>query len=164
MTAVGAGPRHIAFHPSAPFAYRIAETASTMTSYAFDTSKGTLSALATLSTLPAGFTGTNTGAEVEVAPSGRFVYGSNRGSDTIAVFAVDATTGQLTAVDHTPTGGQTPRHFSIDPTGQILLVANQGTGNVVTFRMDAATGKLTQLGTTPVGASPFYVQAVAPTP
>ena len=99
-----------------------------------------------ISTLPQGWTGTNYPAEVAVSPSGRFVYMSNRGHDSIAIFAVDEATGKLTPVGHEPTQGSFPRHFALDPSGAFMLVANQDSDNVVVFRVDQATGKLTPTG------------------
>jgi 6-phosphogluconolactonase len=148
-TATGAGPRHLAFHPSLAVAYVIAETASTVTSYAFDRTAGTLSPQQTISTLPAGFTGTSTGAEVHVHPSGKWLFASNRGDDSIAVFALDAA-GTMTAHGFTKSGGTTPRDFSLDGSGSLLYAANQGTGNVVPFRFDASSGSLTPAGGSPV--------------
>lgn len=144
-TASGAGPRHIAFHPTLNVAYVIAENASTVTSYAFDTTAGTLSPTQTISTLPGGFTGTNTGAEVHVHPSGKWLFASNRGDDSIAVFALDAA-GAMTVQGFTKSGGTTPRDFSLDPSGSLLYAANQGSGNVVPFRFDASSGTLASAG------------------
>jgi 6-phosphogluconolactonase len=149
-TASGAGPRHIAFHPTLNVAYVIAENASTITSYAFDTSAGTLSPTQTISTLPSGFSGANTGAEIHVHPSGKWLFASNRGDDSIAVFALD-TAGSMTAHGQTKSGGTTPRDFSLDPSGALLYAANQGSGNVVPFRFDAASGSLTAAPGSPVG-------------
>jgi len=157
-TAKGAGPRHLAFHPSGKLAYLMNELDSTMQALAFDATTGTLSSLQTISTLPTGFDPTkNTGAEVAVAPSGKFAYGSNRGHDSIVIFAIDVTNGKLTLVGHEPTGGKTPRHFSIDASGETLLVGNQGSGTVSAFRIDATSGKLMKLATTGIGASPYFV-------
>lgn len=143
--AAGAGPRHIAFHPTLNVAYVVAETASTVTAYAFDPTAGTLSPTQTVSTLPSGFSGTNTAAEIHVHPSGKWLFASNRGADDIAVFALDAS-GAMTPHGFTASGGTTPRDFSLDPTGALLYVANQGTGNVVPFRFDATSGTLTSAG------------------
>ncbi|HEX5502312.1 MAG TPA: lactonase family protein [Thermomicrobiales bacterium] len=137
----GSGPRHLAFHPAGRHVYVIGELGSTLTACTWDGARGTLEPFQTVSTLPAGFAGVNSCADVHVAPSGRFVYGSNRGHDSIAVFAVDPATGALTPAGHTPTGGRTPRNFAIDPTGAFLLAANQDTDTVVTFRLDGATGQ-----------------------
>lgn len=144
-TTSGAGPRHIAFHPTLDVAYVIAEKASTITAYALDPSAGTLSPTQTISTIPSGFTGANTGAEIHVHPSGKWLFASNRGADDIAVFALDAA-GAMTVHGFTPSGGTTPRDFSLDPSGALLYAANQGTGNVVPFRFDAASGSLASAG------------------
>jgi 6-phosphogluconolactonase len=141
-TAPGAGPRHLAFHPNGRFAYLINELNSTMTAYAFDTAAGGLTEIETKSTLPAGFTGTNTAAEVWVHPSGQWVFGSNRGDDSIATFALDASTGKMTLKGFTKAGGATPRDFVLDPSGTYLYVANQGSSTVVPFRFDGAQGSL----------------------
>ena len=144
--APGAGPRHFAFHPSGKFAYVINEMHSTVTAFAYDRDAGKLQSLQTITTLPADFRGNSTTAEVQVHPSGRFLYGSNRGHDSIAVFAIDQATGQLTAIQHQSTQGKTPRNFGIDPTGRFLLAANMDSNAIVVFRIDSATGVLTAAG------------------
>ena len=138
----GAGPRHVAFTPDHKFAYAINELQSSVTAFSYDTRRGVLKPLQTISTLPEGFTGTNTAAEIRVDPEGRFLYASNRGHDSIALFAIDSSTGRLTARGHFPSGGKTPRNFALDPTGSRLLVANQDSGNIVVFRIDPASGRL----------------------
>jgi 6-phosphogluconolactonase len=145
-TAAGAGPRHIAFHPGGKLAYLINENDSTMTALSLDPVTGRLAAIETTSTLPPGFTGTNTGAEVWVHPSGNFVIGSNRGDDSLVVFAIDAATGKMTLKGHTKTGGKTPRSFGLDPAGGFLYAANQGSDSVVPFRVDVAQRTLAPLG------------------
>jgi len=142
----GAGPRHFAFHPNGRWAYVINELDSTFTAFDYDRQAGKLSATQTVSTLPAGFAEPNTCAELVVSQSGRFLYGSNRGHDSIAVFAIDQRSGQLALVEHVATGGKTPRNFAIDPTGTFLLAANQNSNNIVTFRVEKDTGKLTATG------------------
>ena len=142
----GAGPRHFAFHPQGKFGYLINELNSTITAFAYDNQHGELSALQDISTLPADFHGENTTAEIVLSPDGKFVYGSNRGHHSIAVFSIDQQSGKLTAVSHHPTLGEQPRNFAIDPTGTYLLAANQRTGNVVVFRIDRATGQLEPTG------------------
>ncbi|MBN2030987.1 lactonase family protein [bacterium] len=142
----GAGPRHFAFHPDGETAYVINELDSTLTVFAYDATNGMLKEMQTLSTLPEGFTGENSCAEVQVAPSGRFVYGSNRGHDSIVVFAVDPNTGYLSFVQHQSTLGRTPRHFTIDPTGRFLLAANQDSDTIVVFGVDSESGILTPTG------------------
>jgi len=159
-TAGGAGPRHLAFHPTLPVAYLIDESASTMMALAFDANAGTLSALQTISTLPPGFTGTNTGAEVHVHPGGKWLFGSNRGDDSIVVFALDAA-GKMTVHGFTKSGGATPRDFSLDPTGTFLYAANQGSGNVAAFRFDATAGTLTPVGTPVAVAQASFVGVAA---
>ncbi len=138
----GAGPRHLAFHPSGRYAYLINELDSTLTAFAYDAEQGALSSLQTVPTLPAGYPGASTCADVHVTPSGRFVYGSNRGHDSLVIHAIDPATGRLTYVGHEPTRGRNPRNFALDPTGTFLLAANQDTDTVVTFRLDAETGRL----------------------
>jgi 6-phosphogluconolactonase len=156
-TAAGAGPRHLTFHPGGQFAYLINELDSTMTAFRYDAQRGELAPLQTVSTLPEGFHGANTTAEVQVHPSGRFVYGSNRGHDSIVVFTIDTASGKLRYVAHESTQGKTPRHFAIDATGQYLLAANQDSGNIVVFRIDKATGKLRPSGSSVSVPSPVCV-------
>lgn len=144
--APGAGPRHFAFHPSGRFGYVINEMGSSVTALAYDAERGVLRELQTIGTLPAGFTGANTTAEVQVHPSGKFLYGSNRGHDSIAIFTIDPTTGRLKAAGHQPTQGKMPRNFGIDPAGHYLLAANQDSGSIVVFRIDAETGRLDPTG------------------
>ena len=157
----GAGPRHLAFHPNGKFAYVINEMHSTVTAFAYDSAGGALGSLKTISTLPPGFTGQNDDAEVQVHPSGKFLYASNRGHDSIAVFAIDPTKGTLTPVEDIPTRGQTPRSFEIDPTGSLLFAANQKSNNIVVFRIDAGTGRLTATGQVLEVAAPVCVKFVA---
>jgi 6-phosphogluconolactonase len=145
-TAAGAGPRHIAFAPNAPYAYVINELDSTVTAYAYDANAGTLAPLQTISSLPGDFTGKNSGAEIEVDRAGRFVYLSNRGHDSIGTFTISATDGTLAPSGWTPTGGATPRFFALDPAGRYLAAANQDSDTIVTFRVDSATGALTPTG------------------
>ena len=144
----GSGPRHFAIHPKGRYAYVINELPCTITVFERNASSGALKAVQTISTLPAGqevAQGFST-AEVQVHPSGRFLYGSNRGHDTIAVFAIDEKTGRLTLVQHEPTQGSTPRNFGIDPSGRFLLAANQRSDSVVIFAIDGRTGRLTATG------------------
>ena len=144
----GAGPRHFAFHPKGRYAYVINELDSTLTTFEYDPDRGSFKELATLSTLPSDFDGTNFPAEVAVHPSGKFVYGSNRGADNIVIFAVDEHSGALKTVGWQATEGSNPRNFAIDPSGQYLLVANQDSHNIVVFRIDQETGKLSPAGHT----------------
>ena len=157
----GAGPRHLAFHPNGKLAYVVNELQSTITAFTYDPSRGTLQKLNTVSTLPKNFTGVNDTAEIHVHPSGKFLYASNRGHDSIALFSIDGRTGALTLVDHFPTQGKTPRDFDIDPTGKFLFVANQGTNNIVVFRIDLNNGKLTPTGQILQVPSPVCLKFVA---
>ena len=153
----GAAPRHADFHPTRPYVYVINELDSTITAYRFDAEKGALQPLQVHTTLPSLYTGQNTGAEIAVAPSGRFVYGSNRGHDSIAIFAIDQSTGLLTSVGWEPTQGRTPRFFGLDPTGTHLYAANQTSDTVVIFRVDQTRGTLTPTGETIEVASPTTI-------
>jgi len=144
----GAGPRHLAFHPSGRFVFLVNEMGSTLTTFAYDAKRGALKDLHTVSTLPENFAGKNTCAGILVHPSGRFVYGSNRGDDSIAVFGFDPKSGRLTFVERQATQGRMPRHIAFDPTGQWLLAENQGSDNVVVFRADEQTGRLSATGQT----------------
>lgn len=157
----GAGPRHLAFHPNGKFAYVVNELQSSITTFTYDGSRGTLQKLNTITTLPKGFTGSNDTAELKVHPSGKFLFASNRGHDSIAVFSIDSRTGALTLVDHFSTQGKTPRNFEIDPSGRFLLVANQDTNNIVVFRIDLDTGKLTPTGRTLSVPSPVCLKFMA---
>lgn len=138
--APGAGPRHLAFHPNGRFLYVINELDNTITAFAFDAATGGFETLHSVGTLPEGFEDSNTTAEIRVHPGGRFLYGSNRGHDSIATFAVDPETGRLSPVGHTPTGGKTPRNFNVDPTGRHLLAANQNSDTLIHFNIDPDTG------------------------
>lgn len=142
----GAGPRHFAFHPRAPFAYVINELNSTVTALGYDSAKGMLSPLQTARTVPDDFQGQNYPADVQVHPSGRFLYGSNRGHNSIAMFMIDTATGRLTSQGQQGEGIKVPRGFGIDPTGTFLLVGNQDADSVVTFRIDPETGVLKSTG------------------
>jgi 6-phosphogluconolactonase len=139
----GAGPRHLALHPSLPLVFVANELDSTVTTLRFDDERGTLSPLQTLSTLPAGWTGTSYVADVHVAPSGRTLYVSNRGHNSIAVFSVEPSSGALALEQVVSTDGDWPRNFSLDPTGRWLLVANQRSASVVVFARDRESGRLT---------------------
>ena len=157
----GSGPRHFAFHPNGKFAYVTNEMASTVVAFAWNAPAGQLRELQTISTLPADFKGESTTAEVQVHPSGKFLYDSNRGADSIAVFRVDARKGTLTLVDHTSTQGKVPRGFGIDPTGSFLIAGNQNSDNIVVFRIDKKTGKLSPTGQTLEVGAPVCVKFVA---
>jgi 6-phosphogluconolactonase len=142
----GAGPRHIVFHPNGRFAYLINELDSTIDAYQYDSSNGNLLGFQTISTLPEGFTGFSTCADIQVSPSGEFLYGSNRGHDSIAIFKINQETGKLSCIGHGPTGGKTPRNFAIDPSGKLLLAANQDSDTIVAFRINQQSGELHPTG------------------
>ncbi len=144
--APGAGPRHLAWHPSGRFAYVINEMGNTVTAFAYDAEAGRLDTIQTISTLPEGFQGKSWTSEIVVHPNGDFVYGSNRGDDSIAIFEIHPTTGKLTAAGRQPTGGKTPRNFVIDRSGRWLLAANQDSDNILVFSVDRDSGALTQVG------------------
>ena len=158
--APGSGPRHFAFHPNGEFAYVINEMACTVTAFRYDAEHGALRELQTITTLPEGESvkPEYSTAEVSVHPSGKFLYGSNRGHNTIAVFAIDGETGKLTTVQHEPTQGKTPRNFNLDPSGRWLLAAHQNSDSVVVFRVDIETGKLTPTGQSIEIGSPVCVK------
>ena len=156
-TAAGAGPRHLAF--SGAFAYAIDENLSTLMVFAYDAASGHLTALQTVSSRAPGATGSNTGAEIVVHPGGKFVYASNRGDNTVAVFAIGGD-GKVALVGHVATG-KTPRSFTLDPTGAWMLVANQDGGTVMTYAIDQTTGMPTPSGTPLTFTSPTFVGFVA---
>lgn len=157
----GAGPRHLAFHPNGRFVYSINEVDSTMTAFRYDGEAGSLQPIGTVSTLPESFQGENTTAEVAVSEDGRFLYGSNRGHDSIVVYSINPETGELTLVEHVSSGGGHPRHFSLTPGGGYLIAANRDDNNLVVFRV-GEDGRLQPTGSTaslskPVCVKPVYV-------
>lgn len=154
-TAPGAGPRHFAFHPSGRFAYVINELDSTVTAFAYEAAAGVLREIQTITTLPDGFTGENYPAEVLVHPNGQFLYGSNRGHDSLAIYAIDGQTGKLTPVGHQPSGGKGPRNFNTDLSGAWMIVGNQSTNNVLIMRVDTGRGTLTPTGQEIAAPSPI---------
>jgi 6-phosphogluconolactonase len=152
----GAGVRHFAFHPNGRAVFAINEIGNTVTAFHWDPAKGTLTSYQTVPTLPASFKGNNSTAEIVVDRSGAHVYGSNRGHDSIALFAVDKSKLTLTPVDHAPTLGKTPRNFTLDPSGKFLLAANQDSSDITVFKVHPNTGQLTPLGQ-PVKDAPMPV-------
>jgi 6-phosphogluconolactonase len=152
----GSGPRHFALRADGKFAYVLSEIKGTVTAFAND--NGKLRTLQTITTLPPGFSGHVEDAEIEILPSQKFLYASNRGHDSIAVFAIDHDKGTLTLVEIMPTQGKTPRHFQIDPTGNFLFAENEESNNVVVFRIDQTTGKLTATGKTIDVAAPVCLK------
>ena len=160
-TAPGAGPRHLAFGASGKFVYVVDELDSTVTTYSYAAATGALKALQTVSTLPAGYTGANTGAEIALHPNGKFLYTSNRGQNAIAVFAIDAASGLLTLRETVPTQGSNPRSFALDPTGAWLVAANQSSDSLVFFKVDGASGHLAATGKTLRVTAPVCVKFLA---
>ena len=156
----GAGPRHIAFHPSGKLAFVNNEIDSTVTSFTWDAERGALHVNDTRSTLPEDFTERNSTAQVAVHPNGKFLYVSNRGHDSIAIFGVDEDRGKLRPLGHQSTQGKTPRNFNLDPTGAFLYAANQNTGTITTFSVSGDTGELTPTGHTTEVPAPVCVLLV----
>jgi 6-phosphogluconolactonase len=142
----GSGPRHVRFHPNGKWVYLINEMGCTIIGFNWDSTRGSLDEFQMVPTLPEGFSGTSTCAEVDIHPNGKFLYGTNRGHDSVAVFSIDQASGKLSLIEHAPSGGKTPRNFSFDPSGQWMICTNHGSNNAAVFRIDQATGKLTQVG------------------
>lgn len=156
----GDGPRHFAFHPTGKLAFAIDELRSTVTPLKWDAKRGVLKPRAAVSTLPPDFKGDNSTAEIQVHPSGKWLYGSNRGHDSIAVFAVNQRTGALKRIENVPTRGSTPRNFRLDPSGQWLIAANQKGNSLTVFQVDPKTGRLTGKGEAVEISSPVCVKFV----
>jgi 6-phosphogluconolactonase len=152
----GAGPRHLSFHPSGKFVYVNNEIDSTLTAFTFDKKNGSLAEIQTVSTLPES-SARNSTAETEVHPSGKFVYVSNRGHDSIACFSIDQKSGKVTSIEHESTQGKTPRNFAIDPKGKFLLAENQNSDTIVVFAVDQKTGELTPTGHKAEVSSPVCI-------
>src|SRR5262249_39259813 len=142
----GAGPRHLAFHPANPWAYACDELDSPVTAYAWDSARGELNPLQVITTLPEDYVGGNTTAEIQFAPSGHYLYVSNRGHNSIVIFSVDQASGKLSAIGWETTRGRAPRFFCLDPTGRLLYAANLDSDTIVVFTVDSATGKLMPTG------------------
>lgn len=157
----GSGPRHCVFHQNGKFLYLICELDSTMIAYIYDEEKCTFEYLQTVPTLPADFSGESTCADVQILPNGEYIYGSNRGHDSVVIYRIDQKSGKLSYVDHVSTHGKTPRNFAIDPTGTFLLVGNQDSDNIVVFRINPLTGMLDKVFETevptPVCIKPYFM-------
>ncbi|OZI62266.1 lactonase family protein [Bordetella genomosp. 11] len=158
----GAGPRHIAFHPRAPYAYAVNELDSTVTAYRHDAATGALAPFQVLPSLPDSCTGNSRAAAIVVDAGGRFVYASNRGDDSIALFAVDGASGRLRFVRAYASGGRTPRFFTLDPTGRFLYAANEDSDTIVAFHVDAGSGELARACTAAETGSPVCMVFRAP--
>jgi 6-phosphogluconolactonase len=160
-TEEGGGPRHFTFHPAGKFGYTNLEMGNKVTVFEYDSDRGGLTEIQTLSTLPPGFKGENTTSEILTSPDGRFLYVGNRGHNSVAIFSIDAATGKLTALGHESTRGEIPRNFNIDPTGTYLVAANQKTSNVVVFKIDTDTGLLKFTGSEIEVPNPICVRFLA---
>lgn len=160
-TQTGDGPRHMAFHPTGKFAYVVTELSSSVIAYTYS-ADGSFTELMRTTALPSGFSGTSTGAEIAVDPSGRFLYASNRitgANGDIVAFGINTADGRISLIGHQSTGGRTPRSFSLDATGRFLFVGNQGSNTVAVMPIDTTTGELGPANTTDVGVSPYFVGA-----
>ncbi|MCM3339800.1 lactonase family protein [Paenibacillus sp. MER TA 81-3] len=156
----GAGPRHLTFHPNGELVYVINEVNSTITSFRYDAEAGRLHTIETVPTLPTDFIGDNSCAEITVSENGKYLYGSNRGHDSIVVYTIDSETGRLTLVEHVSTEGKHPRHFALTPGGRFLIAANRDTNNIAIFRVNEATGKLQYTGSSVQVSKPVCVKPV----
>jgi 6-phosphogluconolactonase len=156
FTDAGAGPRHLALHPTEPLLFVINELSSTIDTFEWNETSGDLAPHGSYPTLPGGYAGSSTTAEIAIHPNGRFVYGSNRGHDSITVFGISGD-GQLALVEHTPTGGRTPRNFAIDPTGRWLIAGNQDSNTLAVFAIDPVTGRLTATGSLTEAPAPVSI-------
>lgn len=161
-TAPGAGPRHFAFHPNGKFAYIITELKSTITAFAYNSDSGALKEIETVSTLPPDFSGESFCADIHITPDGRFLYGSNRGHNSLAIFKIDAASGKLQSVGFQSTLGEWPRNFAIDPTGTWLLAANKNSDNIVVFRIHKKTGELEATGAEAHVSMPTCIKILIP--
>ncbi|MGO9307821.1 MAG: lactonase family protein [Spirochaetia bacterium] len=158
----GAGPRHLVFHPGGAFVYLINELDSTIVAFSFDAEYGALRELQSVPALPGDFHGASSCAGLQVTPAGTFLYGSNRGHDSIVIYRIDPATGRLAYVAHESTRGKNPRSFAIDPTGAFLIAANQSSDSLVTYRMDGKTGRLAATGTIVDVPTPVCVTILVP--
>jgi 6-phosphogluconolactonase len=154
----GSGPRHIAFHPSGKFVYLINEMACTIITFAWDSASGTLTELQTSSTIPSDYKGKNACAEIAVYPNGKFLYASNRGHESLAVFVVNDTSGKISLMEHIPTQGRSPRNFEFDPTNKWLIVTNHNSDNAMVFKVDEKSGHLTPTGNPVSIVYPFCIR------
>jgi 6-phosphogluconolactonase len=158
----GVGPRSLEYCPSGRFAYAVNELASSVTAFEVDQASGALSAMQTLSTLPEGWSGASTCADLHVAPSGEFLYASNRGHDSIAIFAIDEADGTLRSIGHESTRGATPRNFALDEGGAVMIAANQDSDSISVFRIDGTTGKPEYTGVSCFAPTPVCVKFFEP--
>jgi 6-phosphogluconolactonase len=157
-TRPGAGPRHFVFHPADRYAYLINELDSTIVALSHDREGGTLEEIQTVPALPSSFRGISTCADILVDPTGNFLYGSNRGHDSIVIYRIDGSSGRLTLVGHESTRGETPRNFTIDPSGTFLFAANQNSDSIACFRIDHRSGRLNPTGQVTSAPTPVCVK------
>jgi 6-phosphogluconolactonase len=157
----GIAPRHSSFHPTLPYVYVVNERQSSLSCYRYEASTADINLVETVPTIPADYKMNNAPADVHVHPNGKFVYSSNRGHNSIAVFRIDPSNGTMTLVDISSSGGATPRGFQFEPGGRFLFAGNQGTGNVVTFAVDAETGKMMPTGAKAEVPRPVCIQFAA---
>jgi 6-phosphogluconolactonase len=160
----GSGPRHLAFHPLGRFAYLIQQMGSRISAFSYDAARGSLAEIQTVGTLPEGFSGTNSGAEIAVSRSGRYLYASNRGDDSIVVFAIDPAKGTLRTIQRVPTQGKMPHNFGIDPAGRFLFAANRDSSDIIVFQINESTGELSPAGKSLSVPSPVCVIFVPANP
>jgi 6-phosphogluconolactonase (cycloisomerase 2 family) len=158
----GAGTRHIAFHPASPYAYVMNELDSTVTTYAWKSADGALKPLQRLPSIPASFTGNNTGAGIVITGSGKFVYGSNRGQDSVAIYRVDQASGLLESIGWQSSGGQGPRFIALAPDDRFLYAANENSDTITRFSINAASGALTPEGEPVAVGSPVCIVFARP--
>lgn len=158
----GAGPRHLDFHPNGKYVYLINELDGTITAFEYDSATGKLHEIQVISTLPAGYEGEKWCADIHVHPNGRFLYGSNRGHDSLAIYEIEESNGRLKSVGFQSTEGKTPRNFAIDPTGKFLLVANQDSNSIVLFAIDTTIGRLTPTGQHIAVPKPICIKFLSP--
>jgi 6-phosphogluconolactonase len=158
----GAGPRHMVFRPDGRFAYVINELDSTLNTFTYDANTGVLKELQTISTLPVYYEGPNSGAEVGIHPSGKYLYASNRGNNTVVLFGIDADKGTLTYIEEQGTGGKTPRHFGIEPSAKYMAIANQDSDTILACRIDAGNGRLKPSGVFAACPSPVCIKFLPP--
>ncbi len=154
----GSGPRHLAFHPTGQFLYAINELAGTIVVFSYELGEGRLAAVQSISAVPSGFDGESHCADLHINAAGTVLYGSNRGNDSIAAFAIALDTGRLTLIGHTPSGGRTPRNLAIDPSGRFLLAANQNGDNIMAFSIAPDTGALSAAGPAVGSGTPMAIR------
>jgi 6-phosphogluconolactonase len=164
MIKAGAGPRHMVFRPDGRFAYVINELNSTLNAFSFDAKTGVLTELQTISTLPPYYEGPNSGAEIGIHPSGKHLYASNRGNNTVVLFGIDAGKGTLTYIEEQGTGGKTPRHFGIEPSAKHMAIGNQDSDTILACRIDSGNGRLKPSGVFAACPAPVCMRFLPPVP